>query len=172
MADPKRLVVLKAITAVLQQITPANGYQHDLSGPGRVARGRLTFGDNAPLPMVALNEPLNPDREARRAGSTGHLSREVWSILVQGWAADDWENPTDPAHLLMADVKKALATVNVEGHANYRLVRPGWPSGLVGRIQLEPGTVRPPEPGVSDKAFFFLHADVEFVENTLDPYGS
>lgn len=166
MADPKRLTVLKAITAVLQQITPANGYQHDLSGAGRVARGKLTFGDNAPLPMVAINEPLNPDREARRSGSTGHMAREVWSLLVQGWAADDWENPTDPAHLLMADVKKALATVNVDTHPNYRL------SGLVGRIQLEPGTVRPPEPGVSDKAFFYLHADVEFVENTLDPYGS
>jgi hypothetical protein len=94
------------------------------------------------------------------------LAAERWSLLVQGWAADDDANPTDPAHLLMADVKKALATINVEGHANYKLGR------LVGKITLEPGTVRPPEREVSDKAFFWLHAIVELVENTLDPYGS
>ena len=166
MADPKRLRVLKAISAVLQQVTVADGYQHDLSLAGRVARGRLMFGDNSPTPMVAVNEPLNPDREAKRADARGTLAAERWSLLVQGWAADDDANPTDPAHLLMADVKKALATINVEGHANYRL------GGLVGKITLEPGTVRPPEREVSDKAFFWLHAIVELVENTLDPYGS
>ena len=48
MADPKRLVVLKAISAhLLADLTVANGYQHDLAG---VWRGRNVISDGTALP--------------------------------------------------------------------------------------------------------------------------
>lgn len=167
MIDPKRLTVQKRLTALLQTVTLANGYQHDLSVAGRVTRGRLFMeSDSGALPAVAINEPLNPDREASRAGAKGQYAKEVWRLLVQGWAVDDLDNPTDPAHWLMADVKKALATINQRGHTNYQL------GGLVDRVEIEPGTCRPPQVEVSPLAFFYLHCNVVMVEDTNDPYGS
>lgn len=173
MADSKRLAALKALTAHLQsEITPANGYLHDLSGEGRVVRGRLRFGADAPLPMVSIVESPNPDRFPLRVGdndgSTGK-QRDNWTLLVQGWALDDADNPTDPAYELMADVKKALAKLVYQDpmtdatYPNFRL------GGLIVGLEWEPGTVRPPDEQ-SEKAFFWMRVVLKFVENTNDPF--
>ena len=53
MADPKRLVILKALCAHIEaQVRGSNGFQHDLQG--RVFRGRSVFGQDGPLRMVLL----------------------------------------------------------------------------------------------------------------------
>ena len=57
MADPKRLVVLKALCSHLEaQVRTTNGFQHDLQG--RVFRGRSVFGQDDPLPMVSVLSAL------------------------------------------------------------------------------------------------------------------
>jgi hypothetical protein len=95
-------------------------------------------------------------------------------LLLQGWVEDDEDNPTDPAHILMGDVKKALAKINKgphpirgiqEQHAAYQL------GGLVTRIEIEPGTVRPPDE-LSAKAFFWLRAAAGFAEDLNDPFST
>lgn len=172
MSDSRRLEVLKRLTAHLEsEISVSNGYKHNLAGG--VARGRMWFDTSDPLPMVSILESPNPDRFPNRAGEQDntHVSqRDNWTILVQGWSADDKQNPTDPSYELMADVKKALALLThvspdhgIPTHPNYLL------GGLIADMQYEPGTVRPPDEQ-SSKAFFWMRVILKFVENVNDPY--
>lgn len=172
--DSKRLTIAKAISAHLEtEVAIANDYQHDLAG--RVFRGRSFIAADESLPMVNILEALNPDRYPARAGGDDRVQapeqHEGWVLLVQGWAKDDKVNPTDPAHLLMADVKKALAKIltgphpmtGLGGHAAFNL------GGLITGMEIEPGTVRPPEE-VSGLAYFYVRVIVKFVEKVSDPY--
>jgi hypothetical protein len=172
--DSKRLAVLKALTTHLEtEVAIANGYQYDLAG--HVFRGRLYFAAEESVPQISIIEALNPDRDPRRAGHDDGVQppqhNENWVLLVQGWDKDDKLNPTDPAHGLMADVKKALAKLvtgpnpmtGLGGHAAYRL------GGLINGLELEPGTVRPPEE-ISSRAFFYIRVIVNLADKIADPY--
>lgn len=170
----KRLATLKALTAHLEsEVTVANGYLHDLTGA--VFRGRIVFDDDDPLPCVSILDNPNPDRAPSRAGSNDGEAgdtRSRWTLLVQGWAQDDKRNPTDPAELLMADVKKALAKLDhlpnpmsgEQPHANYLL------GGLIAGLEMESGVVRPPDYTNSAKAYFWMPVVLKFVENVRDPF--
>lgn len=174
--DSKRLRTLKALTDHLKsEVTPANGYQHDLSEA--VFRGRMYFGEDDPLPCVSLLDNSDPDRAPRRAGYHDRIdapvANEGWTILLQGWTVDDKANPTDPAELLMADVRKALAKV-LQGHSMQtgRLAHPNFMlGGLIEGMTMEPGVVRPPAEGVSSRAFFWMRVTLQFVEDQNDPYA-
>jgi hypothetical protein len=163
--DSLRLTILKDLTALLQGITLANGYQHDLSTS--VFRGRMSFSDDTALPCVSILEPLNPDREPL-VTDQGMRQKDNWVLLIQGWVEDDHENPTDPAHLLMADVKKrlALAMQTDLSHIPNPLYMLG---GKVVGVYVEPGTVRPADEN-SVRAFFFLRIVLQVVEHLDDPY--
>lgn len=174
MADTKRLLMLKALTTYLStEITVANGYNYTLTD--HVFRGKLFYGEKTPLPAVSILDALNPDRFPRRAGEEDQAlapdHSELYVLLIQGWVEDDPANPTDPAHNLMGDVKKALAKLNVGPHPirggvfpNYRL------GGLVTKVEIEPGTVRPPD-DLSAKAYFYLRAAFGFYEDLSDPFS-
>lgn len=164
MTDSKRLTILKALTTHLQGITVAGGYQHDLATS--VYRGRISFSEETPLPCINILEPLNPDREPRVTDG-GLLQKEDWVLLIQGWVDDDEVNPTDPAHLLMADVKKRLSLLMVEP---YRNPNPSYMlGGKVAGVFIEPGTVRPPEEN-SARAYFYLRVVLQVTEHLDDPY--
>lgn len=164
MPDSKRLTILKALTTHLEGITPANGYQHTLTGS--VYRGRAAFGDDTPLPCLSILEPLNPDREPRVAGA-GVVQKEEWVLLIQGWVDDDEDNPTDPAHNLMADVKKRLGLVMKD---TYPIANSAYMlGGIIESLRIEPGTVRPPDEN-SARAYFYLRAVVGVTEELDDPY--
>ena len=176
MADSKRLTTLKALSDFLSgEVTVANGYKHDLDVPGAVVRGRLFFDKDDPLPGLSILENIDPDRFPRTAGGDYEhpLTKENWTLLIQGWAKDDKQNPTDPAYELMADVRKALAklvkrpapmTAEVES-PDYLL------GGLITGMTMEPGIARPPTEDVSAKAFFWMRIVFHFVENPNDPYS-
>lgn len=167
--DPFRLRVLKALTAALEEITPANGYTFDLAG--KVFRGREIFGEDDPIPMVSILEV--PDEMSQNRQPTGSTTLEVkWELLIQGFVDDDFENPTDPAQHLQAQVKKRLSLERKKAQR----AQPGTPStgilgmnGAVMSLDLSPGVVRPPD-GISGKAYFWLRCDITMVENLSDPY--
>lgn len=176
MADSKRLAVLKALTSHLEtDITASTTHGWDLTG--KVFRGLMTIDDRRGLPCLSILDNVDPDRYPRRVGGDTYdsqLQRDDYILLIQGWVEDDLVNPTDPAHLLMADVKQSLAKVSndknydvtgIQNHPNYRL------GGLIAGMTMEPGTVRPPTEQVSDKAFFWMRVVVKFVENPNDPYA-
>lgn len=165
MADTFRLTVLKALTSALEEITVANGYQHDLAG--RVHRGRVTFTEEDAIPLLSIIEP--PVTPEQLDPPTGSASVEtVLPLLIQGFAKDDRDNPTDPAYLLLGDVQKRLGKEMIRARGHGIL---GFPNGRVTRLHLSRGVVRPPDELVSDTAFFWLQVTLGFGERLDDPFA-
>lgn len=179
MSDPFRLKTQKAIAAAIDEISVATGYSLDFTG--KVFRGRLIFGDGDPVPMISIIEPPLPN-EMRPSPLLSTTEDGWWDIIVQGFVRDDRENPTDPAHLAMADVKKRLAQelkrkgegsernqpnpfgVNYDENGQLRKNR-------IEQFKIGAGVVRPPEEAVSTKAYFWLTLRLKIVEDNNDPFG-
>ena len=160
--EPFRLRVLKALTAELEKITPANGFHYDITG--KVRRGIDRFSYNSPVPMVSILESIS-ERENLQPQRGGATKAVPWEILIQGWAEDDPDNPTDPAHYLLADVRQRLAEISLRRHGYYILDM----AGGVDSIHTSTGVVRPADE-VSDKAYFWLQVTLNIIEDTSDPY--
>jgi hypothetical protein len=160
-ADSKRLQILKALTSLLEDISTGAGYSHDLYG--RVFRGRELLDEAQPLPCVSILESLNPDRDMITVGGeSGRKQIDRWYLLFHGWAEDDVNNPSDPAHHLMADVKRCLAQVMDQESDHFLL------GGLIENASMEPGVVRPPSE-VSSTATFYLRVVLKVVETLGNP---
>ena len=160
--EPLRLRILKAMQAALEEITPANGYASDLTGA--VFRGRNVFGDTDPIPLVSILEapdPINPLASPKDSGD----QKGNWAMLIQGFVEDDPFNPTDPAHVLMADVKKRLVQERVRDRQRNILGM----GGSLTDLKISPGVVRPAD-DISAKAYFWLRVTLTMVENLQDPY--
>jgi len=164
MPDPFRLVIQKRLTAVLQEITPANGYENDFSEA--VFRGRAFYGDADPIPMLSILEVPIPDEQLP---SPPGLNKGPYTLMVQGFVHDDRANPTDPAHVAMAEVKKRLGEEAKKQDAQ-RAEDAILGTKLVVSIDIGPGVVRPPDE-VSAKAYFWLTLELELVEDQTDPFG-
>ena len=165
MQDPFRLRVLKALTAALEQITVANGYQFDLTG--KVFRGRDAFGDGDPLPLVSILESVDEKSiggtsAAFRPGKS--IQQSEWELLVQGFVVDDRDNPTDPGYRLLADVKKKLAEVRIQKD---NILGFGQ---KVTDFEFSAGVVRPADQ-VSSKTYFWLKVRMNIVEDHSDPFA-
>lgn len=156
-----RLEVLKRLTALLQGITKANGYSHDLAL--NVFRGRAVFGATDPIPLVSILESPRSD-VGSYAGENER--KDGWGLLIQGWTYDDAEHPTDPAYELMDDVEVHLERISACSPVNGVELFPD--DYLLGRtiadIRVSPGVVRPPLEGVSSKAFFYLPITLTLVK--------
>ena len=164
--NPIRLEVLKRMTSALEEIVPANGYVHDLAG--RVFRGRGVYGDETPLPALSILEAPIPLDQLPSAKDNQNLAGQ-WELVVQGWVADNRKNPTDPAQVLLADVKKRLAIERK---------RVDWDKpeqGIFGlgrsvtALYIGAGVVRPPEE-ISAKAYFWLTITLDIAEDMAEPY--
>ncbi|TPI86360.1 hypothetical protein [Mesorhizobium sp. B2-8-9] len=177
--DPFRLRVQKALAAAIGSVSITGGYHFDLAG--KVFRGRDLFGDASdPLPMVSILEPPLPIDQLRSPPLASESSGD-WDLLLQGFVKDDPENPTDPAHLLMADVKRRLAVEKARlipgsagmsdpfGMGRGQIVN-GKAVNSITELKIGPGVVRPPELGVSTKAFFWLGLSMKIVEDISQPF--
>lgn len=158
---PFRLRVLKALTKTLEAVPDGNGGTME----GAVFRGRIVFGDNEPLPMISVLEPPIPLEALMRNGDN-QKSTGNWELLVQGFVRDDPSNPTDPAHVLMADVKAALVFEKrrERGRNAFDL------AGRVVEVHIGQGVARPAD-DVSDRGFFWLLLTLKLVEDLADPYA-
>ena len=169
---PYRLQVLDNLTALIQGVTPANGYVNDLSSEESVVRGRLFLGDDEPVPMVALNEPPMAIEQIK-ASARNPNSAGDWDILVQGWAVTDDLNQTDNAYILAAEVRQRLALEKKKPSG-----RPGTGNGpdLLGMgpsiIDMRVGApvVRPPDE-TSAKSCFYMILTLQISEDMTKPFG-
>lgn len=156
MAEHKRLAIMKALTAHLEGINGVEPYEYDLRG--KVFRGRNLFGEQAQdkPPIVSVLEGKATDY-GQFAEEWQTVRLDSWLLLVQGWVKDDIVNPTDPAYGLLADVELRLSDIvakKLDGKPKY----PGIHllGGLISSLTLASPVVRPPEDGLSSKAFFYL----------------
>lgn len=174
MTDPFRLRVLKALTNTIKTVTPANGYTNNLADwteagvtLSRVFRGRELFGDTDPLPMVsvlehprALDAMLAPESQPEAIGE--------WDLLVQGFVEDDPDHPTDPAHILAAEVISAIAKSAKQRHDILGL---GYQMPAVTKLSIGSPVVRPADGVNSSQAFFWLTLTLTLVENRETPFA-
>lgn len=164
MADPFRLRVLKALSTALEEINPDNGYSFDMRG--KVFRGRDMFGDHDPIPMLCILESVEQTTPLESSQPTGAGEiKSYWDLQVQGFVDDDFDHPTDPAHFLMAEVKKRLVQERIRDR-QYNIFGLG---GRVTELKFSPGIVRPADE-LSGKAYFWLRVTLTLVENLVDPY--
>ena len=165
MSDPFRLRLLKNLTALLETVAVPN---EAAIGPGHVFRGRNLYGANDPLPLISILEAPAPlDQIPAPEGSTD--SSGSWELVIQGWTKDDKDNPTDPAHVLLAAVKKVLVAERKKVSTRNGNNALGM-AGKVTKIEVGPGVVRPPDE-VSDKAYFWLNILITMAEDLDDPYA-
>lgn len=179
-----RLRVLHAVTDCLKTITPADGYVSDLAdftveengqevAKARVYRGRDQFGFNDPRPLVsvlehprALDQLLGTDADTSTTGE--------WDLLIQGFVTDDRDNPTDPAHVLAAEVVKRLAQEKkrrdpATGSPN--ILGLGYREPCITNLRVGSPVCRPADGEVSDVAFFYIALTLTLVEDQDDPFA-
>lgn len=162
--DPFRLQVLVALTTALTQITPTNGFQHDLTDS--VYRGRLLLTEKEGLPALAINEPPSfPEEIESPNGSQKGMT--VLPLLIQGFIQDDLDNPTDPAYRLLADVQMRLSQERTRGDG-FDILGFGQ---RIHAMDIGQSVVRPPDAVVSDNSFFWLKLTVTFAENFQNPFA-
>lgn len=155
MVEPTRLTILKKLTEHLAGISTVDGYNFDLNGA--VFRGRTIFGENDPLPMVSILESSRS--ESTYSTNDFDQRQDKWSLLLQGWVADDINNPTDPAYFLADDVFNRLnMLVAIKNDSSGRALYPDTYllGGLIGGIEFGQPIIRPPIEQVSSKAFFYI----------------
>lgn len=165
MADPFRLRVLKALSDKIASVSSEDGYNYTLDG--RVFRGRLMFGDDDPIPLVSVVEAPLPDDPIPAPNGSPHWVGP-WNLYIQGWVDDDKDNPTDPAHRLMADVRKVIALERRNALPRNNILGMG---GRVLDIRFGGCSVRPAEEFVSAYANFMLAVTLQIAENLDDPYA-
>lgn len=166
MPEPFRLAVQKALTAALSEITVAAGYSTDLGA--NVFRGRIIFGESDPLPMVSILEEPIAD-ETNLSPGLGAGDSGPYTLMVQGFVENDSENPTDPAHWLLADVKKRLIALKQSAPEGEGLFHFGAKAPMVMSVDFDGGVVRPPDGEVSAQAHFWLRVVFDLVEDHENP---
>lgn len=169
MARSKRLDILKALSRHLEGIDGIDPYEHNLRG--RVIRGRDRMGATDPLPCVSLLEGKATDY-GQFADERNINRLDSWVLLIQGWVADDPLNPTDPAYGLLADVEMRLSDiVAIDGNGRPRFPGVFMLGGLISSLTVAQPVVRPPEDGLSSKAFFYLPVVVGLKSDISKPEG-
>jgi len=169
MPDPLRLEVHKRLTSLFETITYLDFDAVPFPMVGRVYRGRGIFGNETDVPAISILESPIPN-EAPPPPVSGTTTKTLWELVVQGFVRDDRDNPTDPAHLLLAEVKRVLALERL---------KMDWDDpqdGILGlgrnvvALYIEPGVVRPADE-LSSKAYFWLTLRLDIVEDLADPYS-
>lgn len=177
----KKLLIMQKITAHLQGITPAwtdlppammgVTCPYDLSQS--VYRGRVVFGDEVKPPFLAILEaPRQIDPNG--GGEASLMQAEDWTLLIQGFAADDKRHPTDPAYALLAWVQMRMARITVEKKSGGRggEYPQEWRlGGLVAPVRYQIPIVRPGQDDVSGSAYFYMPISVGTVTDLTMPFA-
>lgn len=153
MAEHLRLQILKKLTAHLAGIDGVYPYQHNLANA--VFRGRNVYGDGNPVPMLSILEGKATDYGVF-ADENRSVRKDSWLLLIQGWTQDDIVNPTDPVYALLADVELRLSDIVAKENGVPKFSGVYLLGGLISDLTIAAPVVRPPEDGLSSKAFFYL----------------
>ena len=163
MADSKRLAMLKELTTLLEGITPANGFAHDLTA--NVYRGRFSFGTEVAganmVSIIEAPEQLEPDHVTDSRVRKVDLKIQIWGVTASQGST---KNPSDEAYALLANVVERLSLINDPLALEYFL------GGLlVSPLAMDTGVVRCPEEGICKTPFFVANLVLTYVEDLMAP---
>lgn len=161
---PFRLEVLRRLTTLLEAITTSDPEIPTMAG--RVHRGRIIFGEETPLPFICIMEPPVPIEQIPTPHGSDSTSGD-WDLLIQGFVEDDKKNPTDPAHFLASDVRKALATHRVL-NARKDILGFGMNNNVVEKVIIGAPVIRNSD-DISASAYFWLPITLKIVESLDAP---
>lgn len=175
MADPKQLRILKKLTALIEGINPDNddpatGQPYEIDLRGKVYRGKSLLTVDAAEDTISILE--FPRQEISIPVGDGVTRNDDWMLMLQGWPADDPENPSDTAYVLKALVEQRLSRIVAEkSHGR----GPAFPDDyLLGRelsyFKFTPGVVRPPEDAASRLAMFYMPLVLGVEVNVGSPF--
>lgn len=176
-ADPFRLRVLKRITQVIKDgvhpdhaIPSSNDLRDKDIGNGtfekHVFRGRTTYGSDDKLPLVSvLEDPGTLDELL--GGREGGDAIGTWPIIIQGFVPDDYENPTDTAHVLAAEVVRAIVWQR-KAFNHFGL---GDECPCVTDFKISAPVVRPADLETSDVAWFVFRITLSLSEDLEKPFA-
>lgn len=157
--ESKRLTILKALTAHLEGMT-----EYDVAG--KVWRGRTRPADESKQPFIIMFEMPPEDFQDHADQRTSSMP---WYIGVQGYIVPDRVHPTDPAHNLMAAVKKRLGMLTDDGGASS--MPDEWMlGGLVENIEVDGGMCFEDDE-TTNCCYFALKLTLTLVENLGNPYA-
>lgn len=170
---PYRLAVLNALSSQLEMVNGPDHLGQPFNLSGQVFRGRTEFGEETQLPALSVLESPSPDI-GRFAGS-GEAFADKWTLLVQGWAKDDKDNPSDPAYYLAAAVLERLGLIIAIKPGNSG--RPVDPQahmlgGLITDAEIGAYVVRPVDKQASSRAYFYLPIRLGLARDVAEPYLS
>lgn len=154
--EPIRLTILKRLTAHLETITKASGFNFDLNG--KVFRGRKIFGKETPPPYLSILESPSSDLGIL-AGENNIASATSWRVYLQGCVVDDKDEPLDLAYYLADAVRIKLAEIRAvddDGSGRTQHSDVYMLGGLLSSIDIFPAICRPPEENVSAYAHFYM----------------
>jgi len=155
--------MLKALTSLLEGITPGNGFAHDLSN--EVYRGRYNFGTEVNgtnmVSLIEAPEQQEPDHVTDARVRKVELKVQLWGVTA---SQGSHKNPSDEAYALLADVIKKLSEINNPSSANYFLGEK-----LVDTLAMDTGVVRCPEEGICKTPFFVANLVLTYVEDLMAP---
>lgn len=172
---PFRLKVLVRLTELLQTVErtmpdAAPNYTYNLAPDGefpegRVLRGRVAYGSDDPLAMLAIVEdPKQLERDAVPLPESAQLGD--WDLLIQGFIKDDPTHPTDPAYFLAADVTMKLASAKADIR-NILGFGPRKPT--IDKLHIGAPVIRPPD-DISATTYFWLPVRLHLVEDTENAF--
>lgn len=177
MPDSFRLRVMKGLCDALKEITPGNGYQHDLSNfsdsagrdTERVVRGRAQFGENDPIPIIAIIE--DPATELPVNGpTTSSKAQNTFRVLIQGFVKDDPDHRLDPAYALSAEVIVALVRAKQAKEGILGLDQP-LRAPCVMAMSIGQPVHRSGDDEVSDPAYFMIRVSLLLAEDLEQPFA-
>lgn len=155
---PVKLQILRFLTTHLEGIQGPDWGGYNLEG--HIYRGRNRFGDEMfGETFLSILEAPRPD-SGREGGDENASRSSEWQLYLQGWAAepDDECHPLDHAYYLLDQVERRLnMIVSVRKHTGY----PEFPelfrcAGLATSFSHGPGVIRPPNDGISSKAYLYI----------------
>lgn len=170
MNDPFRLRVMKALTAQIKTVKPANGYRHNLADftdkanrtMERVYRGRALFGESHELPLVAILE--DPRALEVQNATAAPVAMTQLRLLIQGFVKDERPNQLDPAYVMSAEVISALVKAKEDEFDILGM------NGKVTDMQIGQPVHRPDDE-ISDTAYFVVGVTLTLAENLETPFA-
>ena len=168
--DTKQFVILKRLTTLLEGVTPANGYDFDLTG--KVFRGKLVFGAQEATPFVSIVEFPRPDTAPIEGGAERLKRLEEWELQVQGWTKTTQANPTDELYGLKGAIEHRLARMMAVDNINKPLYPEDYRLGrIIDRARIGPGVVRAATPQTAGTEALYLPLIIHYTANIADPWA-